>query len=99
MLLGTRLWYPFYPAAVQTDDDFTKQMDQIVREIGARGKRGGKLPATTHVPPPGPVLAPAAPPPSGEQGTAKRPSAAGVDFSPSLAEMTALLSEIRQAVR
>ena len=33
------------PAAVQADDAFAKQMDQVAREIGDRGKRGGKLPA------------------------------------------------------
>ena len=119
LLLGTRLWYPFHPAAVQAEDAFTKQMDQVVREIGERGKRGGKPPAEAPVPAP----APGPPPPSGDQGTPGRPSPGapaaeqamqnrvvdspdfgmtgpgGVQCSPSLAETTALVNEIRQAAR
>lgn len=38
MLLGTRLWYPFYPSAIATEADFEKNIDNLLREVGDRGK-------------------------------------------------------------
>eukprot|EP01052_Picozoa_sp_SAG31_P044090 SAG31_NODE_7566_length_1652_cov_1.643915_1_plen_305_part_00 len=38
LILGTRLWYPFYPEAVETDAAFMRQIEATVREIGDRGK-------------------------------------------------------------
>eukprot|EP01050_Picozoa_sp_SAG11_P016782 SAG11_NODE_2332_length_3506_cov_2.301732_1_plen_283_part_00 len=37
LLLGTRLYFNFHPAAVETDAAFSKQMDAVERELGGRG--------------------------------------------------------------
>ena len=50
LILGTRLWYPFYGSAVETDAGFTQQMDTVVRDIGDRGKGGGRA-VSEGVPP------------------------------------------------
>ena len=31
LILGTRLYYRFYPSAVETDDAFVQQMDAVTR--------------------------------------------------------------------
>ena len=36
LLLGTRVWYPFHPEAVETDAGFLRQVDAVTREIGDR---------------------------------------------------------------
>ena len=38
LLIGSRLWYPFHPEAVQTDEQFDLQIEATVRAIGDRGK-------------------------------------------------------------
>ena len=38
LILGTKLWYAFFPAAVDTDERFMQQMDAMTRDIGDRGK-------------------------------------------------------------
>eukprot|EP01051_Picozoa_sp_SAG22_P016104 SAG22_NODE_2212_length_2831_cov_2.290996_2_plen_240_part_01 len=133
LLLGTRLWHPFHPAAIETNASFMKQIDQVVRQIGDRGK-----PATTALaspPPPPPPL----PPASSQVGTpgrtleAPEESQNPISFTPpmqnlmlkspdsglrmvgggggdrggaggghhglQLADMAALVNEIRQAAR
>jgi hypothetical protein len=59
LILGTKMYYCFFAAAVDTDEEFMQQMDSLCREIGDRGK--GSLPE--GVPPaPAPVPVPATPP-------------------------------------
>ena len=38
LILGTRMYYRFFPSAVGTDAAFVEQMDAVAREIGDRGK-------------------------------------------------------------
>lgn len=38
LILGARLWYPFYDSAVETDAAFTQQIKLVQREIGERGR-------------------------------------------------------------
>jgi hypothetical protein len=38
LILGAKIWYPFYPAVVETDVAFMKQMDAVCRDLGERGK-------------------------------------------------------------
>ena len=73
LILGARLWYPFYDSAVETDAAFTHQMTMVAREIGERGKGGGRVAsrepapapqaaspgASSPVPAPAPVPSPA----------------------------------------
>ena len=42
LILGTKLWYPFHPAAVETDGAFKKQVDAVCRDLGERGKPKAK---------------------------------------------------------
>lgn len=68
LILGTRMYYRFYPqaAAGETDDAFMQQMNALTREIGDRGKpkladAGRMSEAIPPAPAPGrPVAAPAA---------------------------------------
>ena len=39
LILGARLWYPFYGSAIETDAGFTQQMETVVRDIGPYGFR------------------------------------------------------------
>ena len=69
LILGTRLWYPFYGFAIETDAGFTQQMDTVVRDIGDRGKGVGRAvsegvpPAASRAPAPAPAPARQAAPP------------------------------------
>ncbi len=38
LLIGSKLYFSFHPAAVETDADFSKQMDAVERELGDRGR-------------------------------------------------------------
>jgi vacuolar-type H+-ATPase subunit H len=38
MLLGTRVYFNFHPAAVETDKMFTQAIDAVVRDLGERSK-------------------------------------------------------------
>eukprot|EP01048_Picozoa_sp_COSAG05_P002804 COSAG05_NODE_122_length_17611_cov_47.044655_2_plen_321_part_00 len=38
LLIGTRLYFNFHPAAIETDAAFLQQIDAVVRELGERGK-------------------------------------------------------------
>eukprot|EP01052_Picozoa_sp_SAG31_P017576 SAG31_NODE_1209_length_9381_cov_2.526611_2_plen_326_part_00 len=38
LILGSRLWYPFYPAAIDTKAKFLQQIDAVTKEIGDRGR-------------------------------------------------------------
>ncbi len=38
LLLGTRLWYAFWDADKDDDASFDRRMDQVLREVGERGK-------------------------------------------------------------
>ena len=44
-ILGTRLYYPFWENAVDTDEKFTQQMDAVCREIGTRGQPTASSPS------------------------------------------------------
>ena len=59
LILGTRLWYPFYGSAIETDAGFTQQMDTVVRDIGDRGKvmSEGVPPAASRTSAPAPAPA------------------------------------------
>jgi hypothetical protein len=67
LILGTKLYYEFFAAAVDTDDKFMKQMDALTREIGDRGRvkqttAGARVVVSEGVPPapaPAPARAPA----------------------------------------
>ena len=41
LLMGTRVYFNFYPEVVKTDAAFKKQMDALVRELGTRGQPAG----------------------------------------------------------
>eukprot|EP01043_Picozoa_sp_COSAG02_P041045 COSAG02_NODE_3373_length_6852_cov_3.840071_1_plen_328_part_00 len=72
LILGTRMYYQFFAAAVNTDEKFMQQMDALTREIGERGQVKAKVearvvsegvpPAPTMEPEPAPAPAPASPP-------------------------------------
>ena len=38
LILGTRMWYPFYSCEDEDDAKFEKRVDPVAREIGERGK-------------------------------------------------------------
>ena len=38
MMLGVRLWYGFYGPVLDSEDAFEVKMDELCREVGARGK-------------------------------------------------------------
>jgi DNA-binding transcriptional MerR regulator len=38
LLVGTKLYFNFHPAAVETEDLFLQQIEQVVRSLGERGK-------------------------------------------------------------
>lgn len=38
LILGSHLWFAFFPSAVATDVDFRRSMEALVRECGDRGK-------------------------------------------------------------
>jgi hypothetical protein len=40
--MGTRVYFNFHPAAVETDAAFMQQVDALVRDIGERGKPTGR---------------------------------------------------------
>lgn len=69
LLMGSRLYFEFHPAAVETDELFEKQMALVERDLGSRGKAKGRSVGrmSEGVPPrvaarslePSPALAPA----------------------------------------
>ena len=38
LLLGTRMWYAFWDADKDDDASFDRRVDQVLREVGERGK-------------------------------------------------------------
>ena len=38
MLIGTRMWYGFYGATLESDAAFKAKVDELSRELGERGK-------------------------------------------------------------
>ena len=68
LIIGTRLWYPFFDADCDDDTAFEERIDPVVSELGERGKRRTAMmeampPLSEGVPPPlsaAPVVAPAA---------------------------------------
>lgn len=50
LLIGSKLYFSFHPAAVETDADFSKKMDALERELGDRG-RGVSSRMSEGVPP------------------------------------------------
>ena len=67
LLLGTRVYFNFHPAAVATDELFLKQIDAVERDLGERGKRR----LHEGVPP---ALAPRGPEPEPEPEPAPAPA-------------------------
>ena len=51
LIVGTRLYFNFHPAAVDTDEKFTQQIDAVVRDLGDRGKGKGAGRASGGAPP------------------------------------------------
>ena len=60
LLLGARLWYPFWDADQDDDDAFEKRLDAVCKEIGDRGKP--KLPEAVPPPAQAPARVPASVP-------------------------------------
>ncbi len=74
LLLGTRMWYAMWGAEEDDDASFERRVDNLVREIGERGK----LMVAESVPPlrePTPAPAPAPSPPSSEPASTRAPAA------------------------
>lgn len=103
IIMGTRLWYQMWDSENDDDDAFERRLDDVVREIGERGKlvldtappaeptqRLAHTPASTLSPAPAlaPVLAPAISPAA---AAATRPQAPPVLDAPTslLAHQTA----------
>jgi hypothetical protein len=64
LILGTRLYFNFYPSAVQTEPEFQTQIEALTREVGDRGKvQAANVVVSEGVPhsspAPAPALAPA----------------------------------------
>ena len=51
LIMGTRLYFNFHPAAVETDEMFTQQVDLVQRDLGDRGKVGRASEEREDVPP------------------------------------------------
>jgi hypothetical protein len=95
LILGTRMWYPFWDAGADDDAAFESRMDALCRELGDRGRVSEGVPpapARIAAPAPAPALNPApapapAPTPSlpastTPQHTEQAPADAG--FTPSV---------------
>jgi hypothetical protein len=101
LLMGTRLWYPFYHAEGDDEAAFERRLDAVVREIGDRGQPkpqpaaaasgGAAPPARTLAPPeasPFPAPAPApAPVPAAPPRAALTTSDAGHGRAPAAQAM------------
>ena len=80
LILGTRLWYPFWDADQDNDADFEKRVDAVAREIGDRGKPyaapapmgWSKVKETVAAPPSEPAPAPTAAPTAAAQAAGAR---------------------------
>ena len=64
LILGTRLWYPMWDAEKDDDAAFEKRLDNVVREIGDRGRlivayHEAAAPLEPFEPTPAPAPAPA----------------------------------------
>eukprot|EP01043_Picozoa_sp_COSAG02_P052941 COSAG02_NODE_5781_length_4038_cov_145.567911_2_plen_240_part_00 len=59
LILGTRLYYSYFPSAVPTEAAFERRTDEITREIGERGKRARSPAVEAPAPAPAPVPTPA----------------------------------------
>lgn len=55
LILGTKLWFSFWPEAVDTEEKFIKQMDELQKAVGDRGKI--KMTVAEGVPPMAAALA------------------------------------------
>jgi hypothetical protein len=62
LILGSKMYYQFFPAAVATEVAFAERMDALTFEIGDRGKPKEALLLSEAVPPPRHAAAPAAAP-------------------------------------
>merc|ERR1711960_30640 len=69
LILGTRVYFNFHPAAVATEELFRKQIDAVQRDLGERGKGARRL--HEGVPP---ALAPREPEPEPAPAPARVPS-------------------------
>ena len=89
LIIGTRLWFPFFSTAVDTDEKFEKQLDALTREIGGRGMprrtSAAALGGLSEAIPPAPAPAPA---PARASALAPAPVPAPTtprsDFTPSM---------------
>ena len=52
LILGTRLYYSYFPSAVPTEAAFQQRTDELTREIGERGKRPAPAPVPAAAPTP-----------------------------------------------
>ena len=88
LLLGTRVYFNFHPAAVATDELFLKQIDAVQRDLGERGKGARRLhegvppalaqcgpePEPEPAPAPAPARVPSRPPAPAPAPPARSPS-------------------------
>lgn len=102
LALGTKMYYHFFPAAVDTDEKFMQQMDALTREIGDRGRGQPRVseavpparaPAALRAPAPAPGPAPAPAPAVAPASSPPRSSqvaqvAPGRGFSPTMQHRT-----------
>ena len=100
LIIGTRLYFDFHSAAVETDAAFMQQIDLVVRDLGERGKPKARSASrmSEGAPPgvlsrslePAPALAPAPAPalaPAPARAPAPPASALAIDhsgFTPSM---------------
>jgi hypothetical protein len=85
LIMGTRLWYPFFESSVDTDTKFERQMDALTREIVDRGKPKAATAANVAPPPASPSLDLAMPARAAlESPAAAVTSSFDSDFTPSL---------------
>ena len=91
LLLGTKIYFPFHPAAVHTDALFMQQIEAVARLLGERGKPSAAaaarvsegVPPLEPAPAPAPALAPAAP-----AVVTTPPRSASAAFSPSMQQLS-----------
>ena len=86
LVLGTRMWYSFANAMQDDEAAFEKRLDNLCRELGARGKLEPKPAVAEGVPP---ASAPKAPPTRRVQAAAPAPEPAPAPATPPRAAVVA----------
>ena len=105
LLLGTRVYFNFHPAAIETEAAFMQQIDAVVRDLGDRGqamprRRASRVaegvppatrsPAPAPAPAAAPAPAPTPPPPDRAPAAAVTPARSSErSFTPSMRQLSA----------